>query len=134
VRALLARARTDELVALDALRPQVGVRPLDLEAASLKVWSWLMADEHRGLLRLWVEAYARSLVDPGGPWAGFAGATVEDWLALLAGTQVPGRPDDDARRTAALALLRGGMLDLLATGDDARVDRAVRRALVLVSR
>jgi len=34
-----------------------------------------------------------------------------------------------SKRTAALALLRGALLDLLATGDRARVDRAVHTAL-----
>jgi DNA-binding transcriptional regulator LsrR (DeoR family) len=34
-----------------------------------------------------------------------------------------------AQRTAILAVLRGGMLDLLATGDRARTSRAVRCAL-----
>jgi hypothetical protein len=49
--------------------------------AAEQVWSWLTAKDHRALLALWVEGYARSLIDPDGPWAGFAQATVEDWLA-----------------------------------------------------
>ena len=43
------------------------------------------------LLRLWAEAYARSLVDPHDPWAGFARSTVEDWFDVLAGCGLPAR-------------------------------------------
>src|ERR1700704_1958853 len=63
VRELLARARADE-TELPALRSAAA----DLPAAALQVWEWLAADRHRGLLRLWVESYARSLIEPDGPW------------------------------------------------------------------
>ena len=69
VRALLRRARTDELAALRERAPD---EPHDLSTIVAELWSWLAAPEHSGLLRLWVEAYARSLVEPDGPWAGFA--------------------------------------------------------------
>jgi len=105
VRALLARARQDELALLDG------------SADPRTVWRWLSAPEHRPLLQLWVEAYARSLVEPDGPWAGFARATVEDWLEVLGGD------------TLALAVLRGALLDLLAPGDEPRITAAVERAL-----
>jgi AcrR family transcriptional regulator len=117
VRRLLARARQDELDG-----------PVDAH----RVWVWLSDPAHSGLLRLWTEAYARSLTDPEGPWGDFARTTVEDWLALLAAAQ-PAAVRRTARgrdqRTAVLALLRGAMLDLLATGDRVRVDRAVVAAL-----
>ncbi|MGH2871202.1 MAG: TetR/AcrR family transcriptional regulator, partial [Solirubrobacteraceae bacterium] len=87
LRALLERARRDELEFVAGIRARAG-EP-DLAATGCAVWEWLAADEHRALLRLWVEAYAQSLVDPDGPWAGFARATVEDWLALLAAAQAP---------------------------------------------
>ena len=124
IRALLARARSDELTLLGA----VGTAPIGLARAAGQVWAWLAAEEHRPLLRLWVEAYARSLVEPDGPWAGFARATVEDWLAVLAACQ-PAAERDSAeglvRRTRVLAVLRGALLDLLATGDQERVTAAV---------
>jgi AcrR family transcriptional regulator len=126
VRALLRRARADEL----ALLEDVGdPGPVGLPDAVDRIWAWLSAARHRELLTLWAEAYARSLVDPSGPWAGFARTTVEDWLDVLAGAQVPverrsarGR----AERTLALAVLRGALLDLLATGDLRRTTSAVR--------
>ncbi|GAA0430118.1 TetR family transcriptional regulator [Actinoplanes capillaceus] len=122
VRALLARARTDELALLEGAGDDLG----DVFA---RVWSWLAAEEHRPLLRLWTEAYARSLTEPDGPWAGFARATVDDWLGVLAAGQPAAErdtPDGLARRTLALAVLRGALLDLLATGDTERVGAAVR--------
>ena len=63
VRALLERARTDELRFLGSAPPG------DLAAIAWRVWEWLAAPERRGLLTLWVEAYARSLVEPDGPWS-----------------------------------------------------------------
>jgi AcrR family transcriptional regulator len=115
VRALLARARADELAALAGIG--------EAADAGAAVWDWLVAPGHRALLRLWVEAYARSLVDPDGPWRGFAERTVADWLDVLAPA------GDEADRTLLLAVLRGALLDLLATGDAERTTAAVRRFL-----
>jgi AcrR family transcriptional regulator len=126
IRALLDRARSDELAAIVAFREAGSAARL--ADSGRQVWDWLSAPDHRLLLGLWVEAYARSLVDPAGPWAGFAAQTVQDWLGLLASRQAPGRrdsPEGSAERTAVLALLRGAMLDLLATGDLARTTESV---------
>lgn len=127
IRALLARARSDELELLKKLRydDQPG-----LEVVARELWSWLAAPERRPLMNLWVEAYGRSLVAPEGPWADYARSTVDDWLELLRAAQ----PDGDtagarARRTAVLALLRGALLDLLATGDLQRTTEAVEQTL-----
>lgn len=133
LRALLARARADELALLDrAGQPQ---SPAGLVPAVARLWTWLAATEHRPLLRLWAEAYTRSLVQPDGAWAGFARATVEDWLGVLAGFQPPPERDSEdgaTRRTLALAVLRGALLDLLATDDDARLTVAVEHQLALL--
>ena len=40
-----------------------------LERVAAELWRWLAAEEHRGVLTLWVEGYARSLIDRDGPWA-----------------------------------------------------------------
>jgi AcrR family transcriptional regulator len=126
IRALLDRARSDELAAIAAFREiESGAGLAD---SARQVWEWLSAPDHRLLLGLWVEAYARSLVNPAGPWGGFAAQTVQDWLGLLASTQPQARrhsPAGAAERTAVLALLRGAMLDLLATGDLARTTESV---------
>jgi len=74
-----------------------------------------------------VEGYARSLIEPDGPWSGFAAATVADWLGVLGETTT-----DTELLTLLLAVMRGAMLDLLATGDVERVGGAVRRQLELL--
>jgi AcrR family transcriptional regulator len=127
VQALLTRARRDELALLERARA-AGAGERDPAGIAAQLWEWLAAEEHRGLLNLWVEGYARSLIDAdGGPWAGFARATVADWLELLG--EVTGDPIE---RTLILAVLRGALLDLLATGDLERVSAAVERQLELL--
>jgi AcrR family transcriptional regulator len=131
VRALLGRARVDELGLLAAMR-QTGPTGGDLATVAAQLWDWLAAEDHRALLTMWVEGYSRSLTDPGGPWAGFAQATVRDWLDLLRAAQPPTVRDGaaaQASRTLVLAVLRGALLDLLATGDADRAGAAVRRFL-----
>lgn len=128
VRALLARARADELSGLDAL--QAGDASLS-DVVAL-VWAWLVDPRHRSLLRLWADAYAQSLIEPGGPWTDFGRRTVEDWLGLLEQSQPARRRSTAAgvaERTLALAVMRGALLDLLATGDEARTTAAVTRHL-----
>src|SRR6476620_11802071 len=97
VRALLARARQDELAMLQAAA-QHGHS--DLADAAAWLWEWLSDPQRRDLLYLWVEAYGRSLTTPQGAWGGFAEA-----------------------------MLHGALLDLLATGESARVTAAVRDEL-----
>src|SRR3954470_195934 len=127
VAAVLERAREDELAALAAVPDGT-----DLVTVAHTVWRWLSDPDHRGVLRLWVESYAASLQSDAGPWAGFAEATVRDWLAVLARAQPAGIRNTAvgrAQRTATLGVLRGAMLDLLATGDRARTTRAVEQAV-----
>jgi AcrR family transcriptional regulator len=122
VQALLARAREDEVALLE--RARTAGDPLEVAA---QLWAWLSAEEHRGLLKMWVEGYGRSLIDGTGPWAGFAAATVADWLEVLGEVS-----SHAAERTLLLAVLRGAMLDLLATGELERVSAAVDRQLALM--
>jgi AcrR family transcriptional regulator len=125
IRAILDRARADELDALQNLTPADG-----LGSCVETLWAWLSSDAHRPLLTLWVESYSRSLLDDDGPWADFAHGTVTSWLGILATCQ-PERertsPSGEAERTLALAVLRGALLDLLATGDVERTSAAVKR-------
>lgn len=130
IRALLAKARADELALLDRIGPPTG--EVGLATAVRATWAWLSDPQHRQLLALWAQSYARSLTDPTGPWADFAQRTVDDWLAILAATQTPARRKTQAgttERTLALAVLRGALLDLLATGDRARTTAAINRHL-----
>ena len=145
VRALLTRAREEELRYLAELRDEHN----GLAAAGRDVWAWLADPAHRALLALWVEGYARSLLGEPGPWSDFGRDTVRDWLDLLAERQAADGPGaasaagapaaastagPEAERTLLLAVLRGALLDLLATGDTERVTRAVERHLRAVGR
>jgi len=122
IRVLLARSRVDQLALLDRIRQ---LPPADsLGAAVTVVWQWLADPAHRPLLALWLEAYTRSVAEPSGVWAGFAAQTVDDWLTALADLH---GTSDAADRTLALAVLRGALLDLLATGDQDRLTESVRR-------
>jgi AcrR family transcriptional regulator len=126
VRALLARARRDELELLDRWRVRRTSRA-DVSGPGRQLWDWMRRSENRGVLQLWVDAYARSLVDPEGPWRDFAADTVRDWLDILTATGL-----DRTTATAVLALLRGALLDLLATGESTRTTRAVQAQLDLL--
>jgi AcrR family transcriptional regulator len=130
VRSLLARARSDELALVEQARAQQPEG--DLATVVRATWQWLVDRRHRPLLTLWVEAYARSLTEPDGPWAGFAAQTVEDWLSLLARAQSPDHRRSRAgaaERTLALYVLRGALIDLLATGDIRRNTAAIEAYL-----
>jgi AcrR family transcriptional regulator len=111
VRELLARARAEELRALGGPGP----------ASAAAVWAWLADPAHRRLMTVWTQCYALSIAEPDGPWAGWAARTVEDWLALLT------RDRDRVDATLELAVLRGLLLDLLATGDAERTAAALER-------
>jgi len=132
VRALLARAREDELEMLDHLHASSAETPAGLDDAAAHVWTWLAAKEHRALLTLWVEGYARSLLDLDGPWASFATHTVEDWLNLLAAAQPAehrNTPAGRAQRTLTLAVLRGAPAGPARHRDIERTTAAVKQHL-----
>jgi AcrR family transcriptional regulator len=127
VQALLARARVAELAFLAQMR-----RPDDFDSVVRRVWEWLVAQEHRPMLVLWLETYAHSLVEPEGAYGQFALRTVDDWLELLATHQTPQHRRTRAganERALALAVLRGAMLDLLASGDEVRTTALVEAHL-----
>ena len=131
VRELLARARADEL---GYLASDHAIGEDGMAAMVAATWRWLEAEQVQPLLTLWTEAYGRSLVEPDGPWSGWASQSVSDWLDVLATAQPDdhaAEPDLGAERTLALAVLRGCLLDLLATGDRERVGAAIRRYLDL---
>lgn len=97
-----------------------------------RLWAWMRSPEHRGVIKLFFESYTRSL-DGGEPWTTFAADSVRDWEPPLRRLLTrPGAPaPTDAEVTLALAVLRGLLLDLLATGEAERVDLAWRRYVEL---
>lgn len=123
VRELLARARHEQMTmmasALDA-------RASGFEALVDRLWTFLTAPRQRPAVRLTYEAFLLSLSHNPGPWTGYAAESVRDWLGLLVDAQ-PDTPREEAsvRATRALALMRGLLLDLLASDDHERVEAAM---------
>ena len=97
-----------------------------------RLWAWMCEPEHTPIARLFFESYSRSL-GGGEPWTTFAVDSVRDWEPPLRGilTRPDTAPPEDAEVTLALAVLRGLLLDLLATGEADRVDLAWRRYVEL---
>jgi AcrR family transcriptional regulator len=92
-----------------------------------KVWKAMSAPKLAPLFRLFFEVYALALRDPG-RFPGFLERAIGDWLAFLEGPRLRdgySRADARALATIVLAGFRGFMLDLAASGDRKRVNRAV---------
>jgi AcrR family transcriptional regulator len=84
--------------------------------------------------RLFFEVYAQAL--QGSPHAlPLLDGIVDAWVEPLAALVAPGRPEAEARAEARLgvAVVRGLLLDLLATGDRAAVDAAMERYIAAVA-
>ena len=93
-----------------------------------RLWAWLRDPGNLPIARLFFEIYSRSL-GGGEPWAGFAVDSVRDWeppLRRIMAASTAAEPTD-AEVTLALSVLRGLLLDLLATGEAERIDLAWRR-------
>jgi AcrR family transcriptional regulator len=128
LREVLAASRAQQLALVEGAMAQCS-GPGDVLG---RLWSWMCEPGHRGVARLFFESYSRSL-GGGEPWAGFALDSVRDWEPPLRDILTrPGFPPPaDAEVTLALAVLRGLLLDLLATGEAERVDLAWRGYLSL---
>jgi AcrR family transcriptional regulator len=105
---ILAEIRRREESLLEA-----DVRTLD------DVWRWISAPEREPFLRLFFEIYVDALGREE------AKPLVRDWLDFL---ETQWRPRvDEATATLMIAVVRGLLLDRLATGDRKRTDAALRR-------
>jgi AcrR family transcriptional regulator len=83
------------------------------------VWRWIAAPEREPFLRLFFEIYVGSLGRKE------AEPLVRDWLEFLRTSWRP--PVEDATATLMVAVVRGLLLDRLATGDRDRTDSALHR-------
>jgi AcrR family transcriptional regulator len=110
VRAILAEIRRREERLLDA-----DVRTLD------DVWRWISAPEREPFLRLFFEVYVAAIK------RGEASPFVEEWLDFLSGSA------DEATATLLIAVVRGLLLDRLATGASDRTDSALALAASVIA-
>jgi AcrR family transcriptional regulator len=110
------RARQQAMVSDSAL---AGLSDAD---AARMLWSAWSSPLWEPLVRLFFEVYALALQDRS-RFPGFLEHAVDDWLKALQPNGAT--PRDRAHATMMLASFRGFLLDLCATGDRARIDRAV---------
>ncbi len=114
----------DQQRALFANLLVTGDTPADAVRA---IWGVISAPEARGLFGLFFEVYGIALLDRK-RFPGFFPNAVENWLDFLERNCVSCdlSPDEArARATLLLGVFRGFLLDLCATGDEARLARAV---------
>lgn len=119
---------------VEATGAATGPQP-DLATAARAVWERSSDPALARELRLFFAVYGRALEAPE-PFHGFLERVVTDWMAALVAAQGPDA-DPVAARTAAtlvIATIRGLLLDLLATGDQARVDAAAMAFLATLER
>jgi len=100
----------------------------DARTLMLRAWQWLTAPRHDRLLRLLFEAYGLAIQDRR-RYAGFLRSAAGVWIDPFASTlEQRGFSNERAGTLATLlvAVTRGLLLDVLATGERARVERAFR--------
>lgn len=98
----------------------------DPEELLLRFWRWLSSEQTSPYVRLFFEVYALGLRHREG-FAEYPVGAVTEWISFAESTLTEaGFSEDQARSKATLlvASVRGLLLDLLATGDRDRVDRA----------
>ena len=125
LREVLVRARERQV---DTFTDLMQVRPGEPYLATLaKAWSAISGPTGRPYLRMFTRLHDAA----GEPlWPGFRRVATTDWLAPLAkGLESIGRPE---LATLVLAVMRGLLMDLDATGDVARVDRAFDEFLAAI--
>ncbi|HEX3550532.1 MAG TPA: TetR/AcrR family transcriptional regulator [Candidatus Elarobacter sp.] len=120
---VLARLRARQRMVFATLPRDAATYAVTVRAA----WKLMSDPAHERVFRLFFEVYGLALQAPD-RYAEFLRGAVEDWIAYLAAANVAqGYAMRDARAiaTVVLAGYRGFLLDLLATGERARIDRAV---------
>jgi AcrR family transcriptional regulator len=95
-----------------------GVSERESARALWRAWS---APAWKPLMQLFFEVYALALQDPS-RFPNFLDETVDDWLHAL--TIDDNTREGRARATLMIAVFRGLLLDLCATGERARVNKA----------
>jgi AcrR family transcriptional regulator len=121
IEAILGRLRERVFAATSEA---VGEQP-GLAAAARAVWTRTSDPQRDAEFRLFFAVYGHALQAPR-QFAGFLDRVVADWMSALVDAQGPDTdPVTAARRaTLVIATIRGLLLDLLATGEQVRVQDA----------
>jgi AcrR family transcriptional regulator len=109
----------------------LGDLPDDPAAAFAAMWADLRRPELRPFERLFFECYSRAAQGET-PFTRLLPAAVDSWLSQV--DEISGRTADPAMVRLGLAVTRGLLLDLVATGDDEGVDAAASRFTALLKR
>ena len=113
------------------LEQEAGTPPADVMR---RMWARVADEALWPNERLFFEVYAQAL--QGHPHAEpLLDGIVDAWVEPLAALVAPGRPREEARAEARLgvAVVRGLLLDLLATRDRAAVDAAMERYIAAIA-
>lgn len=119
---IIHRGRARQQAMMAELKPKSRAAG-DVARALWREWS---KPEWEPLTRLSLEVYTMALNDPS-RFPGFLDASINEWLTALRGCT-------KTEATILIAGFRGFLLDLLATHDRARIDRAVDRWISAVYR
>jgi AcrR family transcriptional regulator len=103
--------------------------PEDAADATAAMWAILRRRRLRPFARLFFECYARAAHGEE-PFKHMLPGAIDGWLAALA-ARAGGAPDPALARLG-LAVFRGLLLDLVASGDEKGVDAAAARFVVLL--
>ena len=106
----------------------------DVGTLLLGAWRWLSAPRNDRFLRLFFETYAAGL-QRRRRYGSFLRSAVDDWLEFFRKVLLAGGVEADRAANLAtilVAVTRGLLLDLLATGDRARTDRAFRSFVLAI--
>jgi len=123
MREILARVREREDARIQAWF-QAGKKPRTLSEFLRWLWQRMYAPSQQPQLRLLFELYALALRHPK-DYPGVLEGPLLYWKGLTKKTSRQSKADE-AKATLLLAATRGLLLDLCATGDRARVERAMR--------
>jgi AcrR family transcriptional regulator len=93
------------------------------------VWVWISAPEQELFLRLFFQVYVDAISRPDA-YDGAAKAMVSDWLDTVA--LLIGGPTPEVTATLFVAVVRGLLLDGLATGERARTNEAMEKFINLM--
>jgi AcrR family transcriptional regulator len=120
---ILERAGNRQRVLFEKLR----TRHLGSVESCREIWRIMSEPSAEPIFRLWFEVYGLALQDRK-RFARFIKRVVEPWIEFISAPLVAaGAAKDDARAYATIVLagFRGFLLDLCATRDPDRIDRAI---------
>jgi AcrR family transcriptional regulator len=127
---VLAEARRREAALLVDFRSIPGAGDADTLRS---VWEWVTAPEREPFLRLFFEVYIDAVAQPD-RYPGGAAPMVHDWIAVIGERWSPDSQVDAATATLLVGVVRGLLLDRLASSDVERADEAFALFLELFER